>query len=156
MIIDCLENMPMYFTINKSLRKVYRFLKGIDAAHCAYGRHILDEDGMYANIEKYTTQAEEGRKAEAHKCYIDVQFLLIGEERIGYAPLVRLKERGQFDTENDIGFYEGECQTWINMQAGTFAVILPHEGHLPGIMLKQPSEVIKVVVKIPVERWEQI
>jgi YhcH/YjgK/YiaL family protein len=149
MIYDRLENMPQYFNTNADIIRAYKFLKSLDIEDI--GRHVLGEDGMYANVEKYITQPEEDRRAEAHRRFIDVQFILHGQERIGYAPLSEMKEAEPFSEKNDIGFYEGECKTWLSMFPGDFAVIFPHEGHLPCTTLHKPCEVVKAVVKIPVK-----
>jgi YhcH/YjgK/YiaL family protein len=149
MIYDYLEKMPLYFSCNGDMKRAYAFLRGLAGGY-RLGRHELGDDGMYANVEMYVTQPEEGRQAEAHRRYIDVQFVLRGRERIGYAPLSTMNEAGSFDTRSDIGFYEGICKCWLPLYAGDFAVIYPHEAHLPGTAIGESCEVVKAVVKIPV------
>jgi YhcH/YjgK/YiaL family protein len=41
--------------------------------------------------------------------------------------------------------------THVAMEAGTFAIIWPHEAHMPGRMFDKPEHVKKIVVKVKAE-----
>lgn len=63
------------------------FLKNSDLEHMEVGRYEIDGDDIYAMIQKQTTAAPENKKAESHYKYIDIQYLICGEEMQGVAPL---------------------------------------------------------------------
>lgn len=54
-----------------------------------------------------TTVPAEGGKPEAHREFIDVQYIVKGEELMGWADLSTLTPAGEFNSDNDCGFYEG-------------------------------------------------
>ncbi|MBP9906088.1 MAG: YhcH/YjgK/YiaL family protein [Rhodoferax sp.] len=90
--------------------------------------------------------------AEVHREYIDVQFLVLGCEKIGVATdtghNVMAKD---MLAERDLLFYTGmENESTLTMTPGSFAVFLPIDVHHPGCALDQPQAIRKVVVKVRV------
>ena len=61
-------------------QKAFDFLKNSDLEHMEVGRYEIDGDDIYAMIQKQTTAAPENKKAESHYKYIDIQYLIRGEE----------------------------------------------------------------------------
>ncbi len=61
----------------------------------ALGRHDLDGDDLFALVQEYTTRAADECVWEAHRRYIDVQFVVTGAERMGVArPRADARARG--------------------------------------------------------------
>ena len=48
--------------------------------------------------------------AEAHRQYLDIQYIVKGQEVMGYAPLEDCVVEGEFSTEMDVGKYCGNLQ----------------------------------------------
>ena len=62
-------------------------------------------------------------KFEAHKKYIDIQFIISGRERIGYADIATLEPDTEYDAETDAAFYaKRENITGLVLESGMFAV----------------------------------
>jgi YhcH/YjgK/YiaL family protein len=93
-----------------------------------------------------TKDISEGRW-EAHKKYIDVQFVAQGSELFGYASMNNMKEETEYDTEKDVYFLEGNGN-FIDLQEGMFGVFFPHDVHMPSISKDKSIKVKKVVVKV--------
>jgi YhcH/YjgK/YiaL family protein len=91
---------------------------------------------------------------EIHRRYLDVQYIVQGGERIGFAPYTEgLKVDEAYDPQRDIAFYFASG-VLVPVPAGMFAILTPHELHSPGLVVEDtaaPGDVLKVVVKC---RWE--
>lgn len=96
-----------------------------------------------------TTLPTAGGEAEAHRQYLDIQYIVRGREVMGWAPLDTLTPTGPFSGEKDVGFYTGDYE-FIPVGPGQCYVVFPEDAHLPGRHLEEPSEYVKIVVKLKV------
>lgn len=149
MIIDTLANCRRYESLHPLFKTAFAFLTrpGCDAT--PVGRLELDDTRLFALTQTYETKPISEGKLEAHRKYIDIQFILDGEEFMGYAPLQNQAEAVPFDAAKDLGFYDGEA--WFTLlRKGMFAVFFPEDAHLPGRHTQKPSSVKKIVLKVAV------
>jgi len=86
---------------------------------------------------------------EAHRKYLDVQYVIEGEELMGYAPLGTQEILEPYKAENDIIFFKGE-KSFIKVSSGMFAIFFPEDVHMPGIRAGKVSDVKKLVIKVRV------
>jgi YhcH/YjgK/YiaL family protein len=100
-------------------------------------------------VQSYDTDPEK-TIAEAHKKYIDIQFMVKGEELIGVAPIGYDEKETEAKPENDVWFYE--CKTeQITLIENSFMVLYPNDLHCPGVATNnKPMTCKKVVVKVKV------
>jgi len=147
MIVDTLAEAARYEALHPGFRAAFDFLRDTDLASLAEGRTVIDGDRLFALTQSYETRPAAGGQLEAHRAYIDIQFIVSGEECIGYAPLGEQPVSTPFDAEKDIGFYHGDS-SFVKLSAGMFAVFFPHDAHLPGRHLVVSSQVKKVVLKV--------
>jgi YhcH/YjgK/YiaL family protein len=88
-------------------------------------------------------------KLEAHRKYIDIQFLLTGEELLGYTPVKDLTVAEEYNPQKDIAFFNTPKEiTKVKLEPGLFCILFPDDAHLPGCRLAEPAEVRKVVIKV--------
>jgi len=147
MIIDLLSNAARYEPLHPRFKAAFDFLRDTDVQALAHGRTEIDGDALFALTQVYETQPVQGGKLEAHQRYIDIQFIVIGEEHIGYAPLAGQPPAEPFNSEKDIGFYHGDA-SFTRLTAGMFAIFFPCDAHLPGRHLATPAHVKKIVLKV--------
>ncbi len=149
MVIDTLANSSRYESLHPRFKAAFDFLRRPNLASLETGRIELDGSNLFAMVQTYETKPIHEGKLEAHKKYIDIQFVVAGEEFIGYAPLGGQSVAKAFDAEKDIGFYDGEA--WFTLlRKGMFAVFFPEDAHLPGRHTDKPKRVTKIVLKIAV------
>ena len=150
MIYDRLENLPSYIALAPEVMpKIIEFLGKCGAGEIAEGRHELDGDKLYVNVQSYDTKAFNPELLEYHKKYVDVQLLLAGNETLYYAPAGTPVSR-EYNCGNDCGFNQvPETALPLKLEVGNFVLLLPEEGHLPGV--GDGSGVVKAVVKISVD-----
>ena len=87
--------------------------------------------------------------AEAHRKYMDIQYIVKGQEVMGWAPLDTLTVAEEFSEEKDVGFYSGPCE-FIRIAEGNCYVVFPEDGHMPTRYLEESNEYTKIVVKLKV------
>jgi YhcH/YjgK/YiaL family protein len=149
MIIDHLDHADMYAGMNKRIALALSYLAGNDFSTIEPGRYELDGANVYAMVQQYDTKTREAGKWEAHRQYIDVQFVAQGEELMGYAPLDRLKA-GPYHEDGDYLLLEGEGEFML-MRPGSFVILAPQDAHMPGMAVHAPRPVRKVVVKVKID-----
>lgn len=113
------------------------------------GRVELRGDDIFMNVMQFATQSPTEKKAELHEQYIDIQWLLTGEERIqvGVVDAARQCEERHVEEDYQLCREIADCQT-ITLRPGMFAVFMPGEPHKPGCSVGEPKEIKKVVVKV--------
>jgi YhcH/YjgK/YiaL family protein len=149
MIIDKLDKAGMYTDMHPLFSKAFGFLQQKDLAKTEEGKYVLEGEKLFAMVQEYAPRIFEDCKLEAHRKYIDIQYIISGEEQIGVALLGDQYSKDGYIAEKDIIFYEGKVSR-INMKPGMFAIFFPDDLHMPGIRMDQSSTVRKVVVKVAV------
>lgn len=149
MIVDRLERHQLYAGLVPRLIAAFEFLHRPGLTEFAEGRHLLDGEHLFALVQRYSTRPVAESAWEAHRRYIDLQYLIAGSERIGYAPLEQLAA-GAYDAGRDLLLLQGEGD-WLTLHAGEFVLLFPHDAHRPCVAVTEPAAVHKVVVKIAVD-----
>ena len=147
MIFDTLENIMNY----EGLGRVYtalEFLSKTDFTKMELGKYDLQGDDIFYMVQRYVTDPVK-TIAEAHKKYIDIQFMGDGEEIIGVAPISCEKTETEAKPQNDVWFYE--CKTEpLTLIKNSFMVLYPNDLHCPGVAVDGAKACHKVVVKVKV------
>lgn len=136
--------------IKKISAIAYEFLREFTPDEYADGRYeMLNE--AYVNIETYETKKRENAYFESHKKYIDIQFMIEGEEIVEVVPIQELTVRSPYDSEKDIVFYNNDViGNRKILRTGEFLVFYPSDGHMPCIGTNESRINRKAVIKIPV------
>ena len=152
MVLDTLPNAARYESLNSRFAKAFAFLRTLDGTQ-ELGRHDLDGDHCFALVQTYETKPLEKAKFEAHRKYIDVQFIQSGRETILWAPLDTMKEEMMaYSDEKDAALWKLTADTTpLHVSGGHFAILWPEDAHAPCIEWEKPEQVFKVVIKVVVE-----
>lgn len=100
-------------------------------------------------VQAGPTKPWEGAELEAHRNYLDIQYIVKGQEVVGWAPVETLTLSGEFNTAKDKGMYAGVNDTML-IREGYCYVVYPEDAHAPGKHIDQPGEFVKLVVKLKV------
>ena len=144
MIFDNIENLKTYTFLNEKILKGFDFILNNDLNNLEDGRYEINDE-LYANIQQYNTKAE--GLFEAHRKYIDIQYIVKGFEKIEVCDISNLEKETEYDEEKDVLFFKGQGSS-IKLKEGYFAIFYPQDGHKPCITDEKMSNVKKVVVKI--------
>jgi YhcH/YjgK/YiaL family protein len=134
----------------KGLEPALEYLAKLDPASVVPGRTPIVGDEVYAQASKYTTKAIETARFEAHKKFLDVQYVVSGQETIGFLPSTEgLTLLEPYNPDKDVEFFAvPSSYARLLMHAGEFALFRAGEAHMPNCHLEGPHEVVKVVVKV--------
>ena len=148
MIIGEIANHKRYRNLGKKIEKALEYLATTDFSVLEDGRHEIEGDEIYALLLSYDTEPESARSFEAHRKYIDVQYILSGREIIHWAPLEELEPAGDYSEEKDIVFLSGDARARLQLTPGAFALFYPEDAHKPNCAWDDPQPARKVVVKV--------
>ena len=153
MIVAGFDHIDRQVLMTPSLRKAFDFLRGRDLHGLPDGRTDIDGDKAFALVQRYETALTDAPKFEYHCKYIDVQFIVSGEEIIGWATSEAMEITESYDEKKDICFGTVKQGKWtpVHLQAGQLMVLRPEDAHAPKLAAGKPSSVMKVVIKAAVE-----
>jgi YhcH/YjgK/YiaL family protein len=147
MIIDKIENAKLYFGINERITKALKFLLTEDLLNIKEGKHEIAGDDIYVLINVYDTKNPSDSNLEAHRKFIDIQYVVSGSELIGLATLKEQKPSKEYDEKKDYLLFKEDC-SFMKLEQGMFAILFPDDLHMPGIKISKPAKVKKVVIKV--------
>jgi biofilm protein TabA len=132
-----------------SLEKALAYLQAADIRTLADGRYAIDGKQVYALVQSYATLVS-GGQFEAHRRYIDIQYIAMGAERMDWLPLEQLSITQAYQEEKDVckGVDAGGLAVPVPVYAGQAAIFFPEDAHAPKLALGQPEPVRKIVIKI--------
>jgi biofilm protein TabA len=147
MIIDQISNSKLCENIYPRLAKAFRYLTTENFINIEPGTYEIEGKEIFAMVSTYETHPVDEMKWEAHRKYLDIQVLIEGEERMGFAPLSSVKEVIPYNEEKDIAFYRGSGD-FVTLGKGQFVIFMPQDAHQPCIQKGLPGYVKKVVIKV--------
>ena len=137
-----------------AIQKALHFLAEHDFAKMQDAKYPIDGDNSFAILQRYNPRLEVEGKPEAHRQYIDIQYIVDGSEEIGWCPMSpELVVDDDYDAEKDIVFFRNLVpESSIVLQSGDFAILFPVDIHMPcGAIDNISAPVTKVVVKVAVD-----
>jgi biofilm protein TabA len=130
-------------------KEAFRFLRENDLENLDPGRYDIDGDNLYATVSEYMTKDPDSANFEAHRKYIDIQYVVKGNEVIGLAPLNAAKKIiTPYDPSRDIEFADCENPDYMVATPRNFFVFFPDDMHKPGLRDGNPTPVRKIVIKL--------
>lgn len=145
-----MENSGRYEAQHPLFAAAFDFLRNADWEKIEDGKiELVDGGRLYVAVQSYETREESAARYEVHRKYIDIQFIVSGEEKIGYLPEVGgLAPSVPYDETGDIAFYDAKGGSGAVLREGSFMILFPGEFHKPSLSLQEPSAVRKAVVKV--------
>ncbi len=139
-----------YYKNPERWNKAFAFLKMHNLSSIRPKRYDLQNDSLFVLVNEYTTHPAEESNYEAHKKYIDIQYVVQGEELIGIAPINAITDTVQeYDADEDIGFYKVSSDMKHVANSESFFIFFPADAHKPNLNPgDSASEIRKVIVKV--------
>ena len=91
MILTTVDRLERYCSANPRFPAAFDALRKLAEEPFTKGRKEVDGDQIFINCAEYTTNPSETSSMEFHRRYIDVMWMLDGEEIIGIHPVSALK-----------------------------------------------------------------
>lgn len=108
---------------------------------------IIDRD-LFCIVSKID-DTNQNVKLECHRKYIDLHFVLEGEEHYGWSHLHEMKNPcDDYSDQDDFTLFDDDYQNVLKLNAGNFVVFYPEDCHAPTIFAK---DLKKLVFKIKIQ-----
>ena len=147
MILDVLAEADRYVSLGGDFVEAFRFLRRLDLANLADGRHEINGDRIYAIVMRSLGKGREKARLETHRSYLDIQYVVVGTDTMGWRNTRDPVQGCGYDAAKDIEFHSLSPVSWFDVPAGHFAVFFPADAHAP---LAGNDRLHKVVIKIRV------
>lgn len=146
MVFDTLENARLYYGLGARFQRALEWLQAVDAAKLEPGVRVdIDGDKIHAAYFDLNTLPREDSKLEGHRSHADIQCLIEGRERVGYAMLGSMPAVSEYTP--DIQFYNGDWDT-LTLRPGNFYIVWPQDLHAPRVADGAVNRVRRLVVKV--------
>lgn len=148
-ILDRLENAEKYYAMHPDFPKAFAFLRQSGLAELPAERHDIDGDRIFCIMSKVPGRSRAEAKLEAHRKYIDIQYVIAGMDEMGWKPTADCKlVDTAYNAEKDIMFFNDKPDSWTEVPPGSFVIFFPQDAHAP---LVGSEEIHKAVLKIAVQ-----
>ncbi|GAA3399859.1 YhcH/YjgK/YiaL family protein [Paenibacillus hodogayensis] len=153
--IDNWEQEKCYYPI--AIQNAMDHIRSLDFDRIPDGKYELEGGLVTVSIKETTTRERWLQKAETHRTYVDIQYVIRGEEKIGVAPWspVQTVVRDDLDAR-DVAFYEpvhGEIE--LHQKPGMYAVFFPTDIHRPCCSVAEDAAVRRMVIKMHSRLFEE-
>jgi biofilm protein TabA len=141
-----------YFKHKDRWDKAFAFMKESDLKKMELKRYDLDGTNCYATVSEYMSKNPETARYEAHRKYIDIQYVATGKELVGVSPISEQKDILEpYSDAKDIMFVTVNKE--VNFQAAPdrFFIFFPGDIHRPGLKDGESIQVRKVVIKVKID-----
>ena len=133
MIIDKLENLKKYASVNPLFPKVVEFLEQNDLNSLETGKHEIVGKDLFVNIQMAKGRTPAEATIETHDKMIDIQIPITAAETFGYTQRDALPA-AEYNAEKDITKIPGvAADSYVTCQPGMMAIFFPEDGHAPCI-----------------------
>lgn len=149
MVCDNINNFETYSLLGDKINKALTYLMELKEEDLVLGKNEIDDD-MYINYMNYQTDIDTKKIWESHIDYLDIHYILEGEEKIMLSDVSSMKITKEYDKSIDAAFYDGSQQTEIKFKKGMFLICFPQDVHKVGVSLKDSCNVKKVVCKVKI------
>lgn len=127
--------------------EAFAFMKKNDLLTLPKGKYPIDGDNVYATITEDPSKDFEKTNWESHRKYIDLQYIISGEEVMGISPVSKATVTKEYDEKKDLANYSAEGKLQHSVP-GTFFLFFPTDAHRPNITPGGNKVVKKLVIKI--------
>lgn len=134
--------------MEKKLERALEIIEGLDWDIIEPGRYEVDDDIFYM-VNEYETKYSYEARYEAHEKYVDIQYMLQGEEKMEFADTSKLEVDEAYDPEKDVVFLKDpKTADSFVVSEGDYRIFYPEDAHKPGLCIDKPSKVKKIVAKV--------
>lgn len=148
MIIDSLEHIGVYKNISPDIYDGLLFIQKANT-DISIGEYVINSR-VKAIVSEYETVEVFERGYEAHKFVIDIQYPIIGLERVKWSPIEGMIVNIPYEAAKDRTFYKNpspQC-THVDIGNGIFAIMFPGDGHSPQHYVNKPQLIKKITIKV--------
>ena len=132
MIVECRQKIDKVLPyLSLRLARAMAYLRDTDFESLPDGRHEVEGSDIFVTISSYKTDKRQDCISEAHFKYIDIQYLLSGEELIYHAPLdEKCQTVEQKNIKDDVVIFSDVTnEKEYLLEAGQVVIFFPWDVH---------------------------
>ena len=160
MVIDHISRAAIYYHLHPGIEIALRYIQTTDFSKLENGKYEIEGEQVFAIVQSYDTKDPSTEKLEAHKKYIDVQYVVSGQEKMGHALLKAQVPSREYQPDDDFMLFDEAPDFFSLVTEGMFTIFYPSDLHMPCILHQQSTLVKKVVVKVSVDfirdKWQSL
>jgi biofilm protein TabA len=148
MVVDTLKNINLYKGLSPDIYAGLQFIANANES-IELGVYPIN-DNVKAIVSSYETVDEFIRGYEAHKHVIDIQYPIIGLERVKWSPIKGMTVNIPYDESKDRTFFKDPSiqGTHVDIGNGIFAIMFPEDGHGPQHKVEKKEVIKKITIKV--------
>ena len=149
MIYDQIQNAERYYACHPNIEAALRYIRQHrDDPSLEDGKFVIQPDTFIVNVVSGKTRNRGDARMECHERFMDVQYILEGEEICAIAPA---EPSVAVDPESDTGFWDCEDSGCIRVRQGEFYIVWPGEPHCPMVSTGAVAPIRKIICKVRVD-----
>ena len=155
MIIGMIKDAARYEVLSGRIAEALKWLQTVDTSVLQEGKNPIRGEDIFCSVHFYDTTGADARPWERHRKYIDIHFIIKGEEIIGISPIDAMQIKKDYDAQTDFIEFEGATQQQILLKEGMFLIAFPEDIHktalqvVPGQACAVKKGIIKVLLDTP-------
>lgn len=135
---------------SEGFKKAFDWLEKTNLENLEPGVYKIDDDNVFAEVQEYVTKEFEECPFESHTKYYDIQYMVKGCEKLGYADKLGSVSYG-YNKDRDLELYETPTRySSIVLKDNEFAIVSPNDLHQPRVKYLNNEPVKKIVMKVKV------
>jgi len=111
------------------LQEAVAYIEQLPHHKLTLGTHRVSGD-FFFNVMEYIPSDDENLPYESHRRYIDIQYLVAGEEHLMVTDISHLQPTTDYSPDKDCVLYNDHSnRSFIKMRPGTCVVLFPKDAH---------------------------
>ena len=160
MILDSLENSKRIECIHPLFKQAFDYVKSTDFSKMEDGKYDIADAGFTVSIASLFGKEKSEAAIETHKKFIDIQFPLLGVEKIGWKPGDQLLEESvPYNEEQDIALLYRQTYRLYENLSRTIRHLFPGRRARPGYRPREypeggyqdPGPIVSNTLSVPQE-----
>lgn len=140
----------MATTLPKRIEAAVKLICSLNFDELKLRRYDVDDNFFYI-VQEYETKMPNESKFEAHKKYVDIQYVVKGSECIKVTASAFMECDSPYNSQKDIVFFKEPRMSKIKViTAGRYEIFFPKDAHKPGLINEKPERVLKIVGKVKI------
>lgn len=148
MILDSIYNHELYEDLHEGFTKAFEFLLHPDLIKLPAGEYQIDGRNVYAIVAHDKGRCAEDAQLEGHRKYIDIQYVISGDESMGWKSRHECTSATEYNEEKDLEFFNEDSSAIVKVHPKTFTIFFPNDAHMP---LIGTGAIHKVIIKVAMQ-----
>lgn len=147
-ILDTLDNIDTYKSLSNDIYSGLQFLKRLEPG-ISIGSYPINAR-VKAIVEEYQTESNKAFEFESHKRVIDIQYAILGVERVFWSPIKDLDIKTPYDKKRDCTIFVNPTANpgCVDIGNNTFAIMFENDGHSPKHCVDVSQLIKKITIKV--------